>query len=301
LNSFNGIEESHDGARRRVHHDQVYFDGASRSGRRFSLGCFDVDKKTMVWEKTMKIQRVIGPIVGSVMALLSSGAQAADIKVLASTAVKTTLQELTPQFEKATGNKVDITFAPAAALKVKIEEGEAFDVAILAAPITDSLAGSGKVDTARTTIAHSGIGVAIRKGAPKPDISTTEAFKRTLLDVKSVGFTAAGATGAYLKTLFEKLGIAEELKPKLKLLPGAAGEAAASGEVEIGMTQISEILPYPGAELAGPLPPDIQSYTYFSAAASPASKEADAAKAFIKFLAAPSALAVIKAKGMEPG
>jgi molybdate transport system substrate-binding protein len=101
--------------------------------------------------------------------------------------------------------------------------------------------------------------------------------------------------------LFEKLGIAEELKPKLKLLPGAAGEAAASGEVEIGMTQISEILPYSGADLAGPLPPDIQSYTYFSAAASPVSKEADAAKAFIKFLAAPSALAVIKAKGMEPG
>ena len=249
----------------------------------------------------MKIQRVIGPIVGSVMALLSSGAQAAEIKVLASTAVKTTLQELTPQFEKATGNKVDITFAPAAALKVKIEEGEAFDVAILAAPITDSLAGSGKVDTARTTIAHSGIGVAIRKGAPKPDISTTEAFKRTLLDVKSVGFTAAGATGAYLKTLFEKLGIAEELKPRLKPLQGAAGEAAATGEVEIGMTQISEILPYTGAELAGPLPPEIQSYTYFSAAVSVASKEADVAKAFIKFLAAPSALAVIKAKGMEPG
>jgi molybdate transport system substrate-binding protein len=255
----------------------------------------------MVWEETMKLQRAIGPIVGSALALLASGAQAAEIKVLASTAVKTTLQELTPQFEKATGNKVDITFAPAAALKVKIEEGEIFDVAILAAPITDSLAASGKVDTARTTIAHSGIGVAIRRGAPKPDISTTEAFKRTLLDAKSVGFTAAGATGAYLKTLFEKLGIAEELKPKLKLLPGAAGEAAASGEVEIGMTQISEILPYPGAELAGPLPPDIQSYTYFSAATSPATKEADAAKAFIKFLAAPSALAVIKAKGMEPG
>jgi len=170
-----------------------------------------------------------------------------------------------------------------------------------AAPITDSLAASGKVDAARTTIAHSGIGVAIRKGAPKPDISTTEAFKRTLLDAKSVGFTAAGATGAYLKTLFEKLGIADEIKPKLKLLPGAVGEAAASGEIEIGMTQISEILPYTGVELAGPLPPDIQSYTYFSAAASPASKEADVARAFIKFLATPSALAVIKAKGMEPG
>ena len=249
----------------------------------------------------MKIQHVMAPIVGSALALLASGALAAEIKVLASTAVKTTLEELAPQFEKATGNKVDVTFAPATVLKARIDEGAAFDVAILAASVTDSLAGSGKIDMPATTIAHSGIGVAIRKGAAKPDIGTTEAFKQTLLNAKSIGFTGAGATGAYLKTLFEKLGIADQLKPKLKPLQGAAGEAAAAGEVEIGMTQISEILPYSGAELAGPLPPDIQSYTYFSAAASVASKEAEAAKAFIKFLAAPSALAVIKAKGMEPG
>jgi len=163
------------------------------------------------------------------------------------------------------------------------------------------LAGEGKIDTTRATIAHAGIGVAIHKGAPKPDIGTTEAFKRALLSAKSVGFTAAGASGVYLKTLFEKLGIADELKPKLKLLQGGAGEAAANGEVEIGMTQISEILPYANAELVGPLPSDIQSYTYFTAGVSVASKEADAAKAFIKFLAAPAALTVIKAKGMEPG
>jgi molybdate transport system substrate-binding protein len=244
---------------------------------------------------------VIAAILGLALPLLAGQAQAAEIKVLASTAVKTTLEELGPQFEKATGNKVDIAFAPAANLKVKIDEGAAFDVAILTAPITDGLAGAGKIEATRTTIAHSGIGVAIRKGAPKPDISTTEAFKRALLNARSVGFTAAGATGAYLKTLFEKLGIAEELKPKLKLLPGAAGEAAATGEVEIGMTQISEILPYANAELVGPLPSDIQSYTYFSAAVSAASKEADVARAFIKFLAAPAAQAAIKAKGMEPG
>jgi molybdate transport system substrate-binding protein len=249
----------------------------------------------------MKTQGVIAAIVGLAVALLAGQAQAAEIKVLASTAVKTTLEELGPQFEKATGNKVDLAFAPTAVLKVKIDEGAAFDVAILTAPVNDGLAGEGKIDTTRTTIAHSGIGVAIHRGAPKPDISTTEAFKRALLNAKSVGFTAAGATGAYLKILFEKLGIADELKPKLKLLQGAAGEAAANGEVEIGMTQISEILPYANVELVGPLPPDVQSYTYFSAAVSAASKEADAAKAFIKFLAAPAALAVIKAKGMEPG
>jgi len=249
----------------------------------------------------MKTQDVIAAIAGLALPLLAGQAQTAEIKVLASTAVKTTLEELGPQFEKATGNKVEFDFAPAAILKTKIDQGTAFDVAILTVPVTDSLAGAGKIDTARTTIAHSGIGVAIHKGAPKPDISTTEAFKRTLLDAKSVGFTAAGATGAYLKTLFEKLGIADELKPKLKLLQGAAGEAAANGDVEIGMTQISEILPYANAELVGPLPSEVQSYTYFSAAVSAASREADVAKAFIKFLAAPAALAVIKAKGMEPG
>jgi molybdate transport system substrate-binding protein len=249
----------------------------------------------------MKNQHVMAAIVGLALPLLAGQVQAAEIKVLASTAVKTALEGLGAQFEKASGNKVDLEFAPAAILKVKIDQGAVFDVAILTASITDGLAQEGKIDATRTAIAHSGIGVAIHKGAPKPDISTTEAFKRALLNAKSVGFTAGGASGAYLKTLFEKLGIAEELKPKLKLLQGAAGEAAANGEVEIGMTQISEILPYANAELVGPLPSDVQSYTYFSAAVSASSKEADVAKAFIKFLAAPAALAFIKAKGMEPG
>ena len=243
----------------------------------------------------------IATIVGLALPLLAAGADAAELKVLASTAVKTSLEALAPQFEKATGNKIDVTFAPASALKEKIEQGTAFDVAILTTPIIDGLASGGKVDTARTAIAHSGIGVAIRKGAMKPDISTKDAFKQTLLSAHSVGYTAAGATGAYLKTLFDKLGIAEELKPRLKLLQGGVGEAVTSGEIEIGMTQISEILPYPGAELAGPLPPEIQSYTSFSGAVSAASKEADAARAFVKFLTATDAFAVIKAKGMEPG
>lgn len=249
----------------------------------------------------MKFHNVLVAFAGLALPLLACQVQAAEIKVLASTAVKTTLQELAPRFTKATGNKVDMTFAPAAALKDKIEQGAAFDVAVLTTPIIDDLAGSGKVETIHTAIAHSGIGVAIRKGAPKPDISTKEAFKQALLNAKSIGFTAAGATGAYLMILFERLGIDEELKSKLKLLQGGASEAVTSGEVEIGMTQISEILPYPGVELAGPLPLDIQSYTYFSAAVSAATKEADLSKAFIKFLEGPDALTVLKAKGLEPG
>ena len=253
----------------------------------------------------MNTRRMIAALVGLALPLslpfLAAQAQAAEIKVFASTAVKTVLEELGPQFEKATGNKLAFTIAPAAVLKEKIDQGAAFDVAILTAPLTDKLSAEAKIETTRAAIAHAGIGVAIHKGAPKPDIGTPEAFKRALLGAKSVGFTAAGASGVYLKTLFEKLAIADELKPKLKLLQGGAGEAAANGEVEIGMTQISEILPYANAELVGPLPSDIQSYTYFSAAVSLASKEVDAAKAFIKFLATPAALAVIKTKGMEPG
>ncbi len=249
----------------------------------------------------MKIQRAIAVIAGLAMPLLAAQVQAAEIKVSASTAVKTVLEDLLPQFEKTTGNKVVVTIAPAAVLKTQIDQGAAFDVAILTVPITDTLVKEGKADTARTVIAHAGIGVAIKKGATKPDIGTTEAFKSALLNAKSIGFTAGGASGVYLTSLFEKLGIADALKPKLKLLKGPVGEAASSGEVELGMTQISEILPYPGAELAGPLPSDIQSYTYFSAAVAVASKEQDAAKALIKFLAAPAALAVIKGKGMEPG
>src|SRR5476649_463338 len=126
----------------------------------------------------MKTQCIIAAIVGLALPHLAGQAQAVEIKVLASTAVKTALEELGPQYEKATGNKVEFTFAPATVLKTKIDQGAAFDVAILTAPVADGLAGEGKIDTSRTTIAHSGIGIAINKGAPKPDISTTEAFKR---------------------------------------------------------------------------------------------------------------------------
>jgi len=179
----------------------------------------------------MKTQRIIAAIGGLALTLLAAQTQAAEIKVLSSTAMKTALEEFGPQFEKATGNKVAFTIGPAAVLKKQIDQGAVFDVAILTTPLTDSLAGEGKVDTTRIAIAHAGIGVAIQKGAPKPDISTAEAFKRALLNAKSVGLSAAGASGVYLKTLFEKLGITDELKPKLKLLQGAAGEAAANGEV----------------------------------------------------------------------
>ena len=239
------------------------------------------------------------------LALFTAGAvDAAEIKVLASNALKTALEELGPQFEKASEHKLSFTFNAAVPLKAEIEKGMAFDVAILSAPITDDLVKQGKLVAAtRADIARSGAGLAVKRGAPKPDISTTEAFKRALLDAKSICYVEHGATGIYLKGLFERLRIAEQLKSKTKLLPPSnpAAQAVANGEAEIGMTQISEILPYAGAELVGPLPAEIQLSSVYSAAVGTGAKEVDAAKAFIKFLTAPTAIPVLKAKGLEPG
>jgi molybdate transport system substrate-binding protein len=250
----------------------------------------------------MKLHRAIVAIIGFGLPLLTAHAQAAELKVYASTAVKSVLEELAPQFEKATENKLVFSFGPAAVLKTQIDQGAAFDVAILTAPLTDGLANAGKVDAAtRATIARAGLGVAVPAGAAKPDVGTAEALKRTLLNAPSIGYNGVGASRAGTEAMLNKLGIADELKSKIKLLEKSAPEAVAKGEVEIGLGPISEILPVAGVQLAGPFPTDLQSYLVFAAAVSSASKDADAAKALIKFLAAPAAAAVLKAKGMEPG
>jgi molybdate transport system substrate-binding protein len=241
----------------------------------------------------------------SVLTIFAAGsAAAAEIKVLASNAVKTVLEELAPKFEKATEHKLNITFGVGAQLQANIEKGETFDLAILAASSVDTLIKQDKLTAAtRANIARSSVGVAVKKGAPKPDIGATDAFKRAMLDAKSICYVEQGASGIYLKGLFERMGLAADLKPKTKLLPGSnpAANAVANGECEIGMTQISEILPYAGAELVGPLPADIQLYTVFATAVGSSAKEAEAAKALIKFLTAPEAAAALKAKGLEPG
>jgi molybdate transport system substrate-binding protein len=239
------------------------------------------------------------------LALFAAGAaDAAEIKVFASNALKTALDELAPQFEKTTEHKLTFNFNAAAMLKAEIEKGAAFDLAILGAPAADDLIKQGKLVAAtRTEIARSMAGLAVKKGAPKPDISTTEAFKRALIDAKSICYVEQGATGIYLKGLLERLGIAEQLKAKTKLLPPSnpAAHAVANGEAEIGMTQISEILPYAGAELVGPLPAEIGLQSVYPAAIGAGAKEPDAAKALIRFLAAPAAIPVLKSKGLEPG
>ena len=239
------------------------------------------------------------------MALMSEATmgQAADITVLASNAVKTALEELGPKFETAGGHKITFSFKAAAELKGDIEKGAAVDVAILTAAAIDDLIKQGKLAAGgKTDVVGSSIGVAIRKGAAKPDISSSEAFKRTLLAAKSIGYVEQGATGGYLQQVFAKLGVAEAVKAKLVLLPSTnpAAKAVGNGEAEIGMTQISEILPYATAELLGPLPAELQQVTVFTAGVGTASKQAAAAGAFIAYLKSPAAASVIKAKGLDP-
>jgi molybdate transport system substrate-binding protein len=250
----------------------------------------------------MKIHRAIAVIAVLGLPLATTAAQAADIKLLGGNALNAVMEELGPQFEKATGNKLVTTLGTSAQLKARIEGGEAFDVVLLTKAALDELATAGKVaDAPRAAIARAGIGVAIRRGAAKPDLSTTDGFKQAMLNAKSIGFVDQTPTAAALKAIFAKLGIADEIKAKIKPLTIQAAVAVTNGDVEIAMTQISEILPYPGVELAGPLPPDIQTYTTFSGGISAAAKNAQAAAALIKFLTSPDAKAVIKAKGMEPG
>jgi molybdate transport system substrate-binding protein len=230
-------------------------------------------------------------------------AGAAEIKLMASNALKTAVEELRPAFEKSSGHKVNVQFGAAVPLIAEIEKGATFDLTILTVGGIDDLTKQGKLTAAtRAVLANSGAGVAVRKGAPKPDIGTVDAFKRTLTNAKSVAYVEQGGTGIYLKALIPRLGLAEALKGKVVLLPpeNPAAHAVANGEAEIGMTQISEILPYAGAELVGPLPAEIQLTTSFAIAVASNAKEPAAAQSFIAFLKGPSAAAVLKAKGLDP-
>jgi molybdate transport system substrate-binding protein len=230
-------------------------------------------------------------------------AGAVELNVTSSNALKTTLEQLAPEFEKATGDKLVFNWGAGAVLKTAIEKGADFDVALLTTAAIDDLIRQGKlIGATRTAVATSLTAVAVRRGAPKPDLGTTEAFKRALLDAKSIALVAQGGTGIYMKALLPRLGIADALKDKIKLLPpeNPAAKAVANGEAEIGITQISEILPYPGAEVAGPLPQDIQLADVFGAAINTHAREPQAGEALIKFLTAPAAAPVFKAKGLEP-
>ena len=228
---------------------------------------------------------------------------AAELKVLSTQATEDTYRELVPQFEKATGHKVATIFTGTLDAQKRLAAGENYDMIIMAAPAIDAQIKAGKVVSgSRVDLAKSGVGLAVPKGAPKPDISTTEALKKTLLAAKSIGYST-GPSGVYMISLFEKLGLMDQVKPKLKQTPTGVfvGTIIANREVEVGFQQVSEVGNFPGVDYVGPLPADVQQMTVFSSGIVVDAKEAEPARALVKFLTTPEAGAAFRKRGMEPG
>lgn len=238
------------------------------------------------------------------LTVLAAGSvvDAGEIKVLSGNGRRAAVSELAARFERASGHKVTIHFEVNAAIKRKIEAGEAFDVAVLNPPVLDDLIKQGRVVAGtRADIGTAGLGVAVRAGAAKPDIGSVDAFKRALLSVKSVAFPGEGASGIYFTRLLDRLGIAEPMKGKLRPMPAEdTVEVVARGEADMVVVIASRIVDVPGVELVGPIPAELQTTIGVSAGLSAGAKEPAAAKALIAFFTAPAALPVIKAKGLTP-
>ena len=242
-------------------------------------------------------------LVAGTMLIGATTAQAAEITVIASPAVKEVVIELIPAFEQASGHKVTMIWDGTEAITKRIGGGEVVDIVLIAAPNIDKLIAEGKlVAGSRVDVAKSGIGVAVRAGLPKPDISSGEAVKNAVLAAKSVAYSS-GPSGLYLADLFKKMGIADQIKDKVKQTPSGVqvGEVVARGEADLGFQQVSELLHLKGIQYLGPLPAEIQHTTVFSAGLHTAAPAPDAAKTLTKFLTAPEAAPVIRRSGMVPG
>ncbi|MCA1592765.1 MAG: substrate-binding domain-containing protein [Acidobacteria bacterium] len=223
------------------------------------------------------------------------------IKVLTTRAIATVLNKTGAEFERTTGYKLDITSDIAIRMVRRIQAGESFDILVASPEQIDALTKEGKITAGtRTNLARSGIGVEVRAGAPKPDISSVGAFKRALLKAKSVAYLKEGQSGVYLAALIKRLGLADALKSKVvRPDTDTVSELVAKGEVELGLVVITQILTTHGVELAGPLPPEIQSYVVFAAGVSTDSRAPAAAKELIEFLTAHRAKRVMRLQGME--
>ena len=229
----------------------------------------------------------------------------AEIRVFALQSRQIIINELAAEFEHRTGYRVKQLLGHAdlpVHVKPRIDAGEAFDAAFLEATLLDRLAQEGRVlNDTRTNFLRVPIGVAVRAAAPKPDISSVEAFKRTLLDAKSIAYLRAGVSGPYLDGVFERFGIAAELHSKAKRPEtDTVGELVAQGEAEIGVTAIATLIATRGVDVVGRLPPEIQSYVCFAGAVSTTATVPDIARELIRFVTGPAAISTISAKGMEP-
>lgn len=236
------------------------------------------------------------------MVISMSTVHAAEVKVMAVNAVKDSYVELISAFEKSSGHRVTTIWGGSDSIAKRVSGGEVVDIVFNTAPNIDKLILAGKlVAGSRADFAKSSIGVAVRSGLPKPDISSGEAVKRAVLSAKSVAYSS-GASGFYLAELFQKMGIADQIKDKVKQPASGAqiGELVASGEADLGFQQVSELLHVKGIDYLGPLPADIQNITVFSIGLHTAAHASDAAKALVKFLTGPEAGQIIKKTGMEP-
>ena len=239
--------------------------------------------------------------------LLTATASAAEVRVMISGGLTAAFTALVPEYERQTGNKVLVAYGPSMgttvnAIPMRLERGEPADVLIMVGYALGDLAKNGKViPDSRVDIVKSGIGVAVKAGAPKPDISSADTLKSALLAVKSVAYSDS-ASGVYVSSeMFKKLGIESEMKDKAKMIPATpVGEIVAHGDAEIGFQQISELKPVKGIDIVGPLPADLQKITVFSAGIATASKEPEAGRALIKFLTSKDASAEIVRSGLEP-
>jgi molybdate transport system substrate-binding protein len=237
------------------------------------------------------------------MTIENQATGAAGIKVLCSNSSHAVMEELLPAFERASGHKVSISYDTAILTLSRIKSGETADLVILNAPAIDELTKQGRIAAgSRRTLARCGVGIAVRAGAPKPDIGSVETFKRALLDAKSIAHTEAGASGIHFSGLIERLGIAAQVKAKARTRPGGLiGELVANGEAELAVQQIPELMAVAGIELVGPLPQELQSITTVTAAVFADARRPDAARAFLAFLSTPAAARVFKANGLDPG
>lgn len=238
------------------------------------------------------------------VALLAQGvaANAAEVKVMAGAAMRGAFGELIPQFERATGHKIAIEYGAGTAFRKQIESGEAFDLVIIDTSEVNELIKQGKIagDT-RADVVRAAIGLGVREGAPKPDISTVDALTNALLSANSFTYAPDALYGKQLSQAFDRVGIAEQVKAKTKPNPLArVAPALAAGEVDLAIAGIPTLLSTKGVQVVGPLPGELQNWLVNTSGISATAKEPDAAKAFIKYLATPEAAAVIKARGMEP-
>jgi molybdate transport system substrate-binding protein len=241
----------------------------------------------------------VGLILG---ASVPPSASAAEIKVFSLPGMMTTFEELQPRFENLTGHKLAIAFLVTGPLMRRIDTGDKFDVLITGISDVDVLIRRNKiVADSRLVLARTGIGVWLRPGEPKPDIGTVEAFRRTMMQAKSISYTKESATGIYMARLMERLGIAEEMKPKTKLLGGGGQNprAVAAGEVQYGISITTDGIGLPGVELLGLLPEEIQRWSIFVGGIAVDADDPAAARTFLKFLASPENASILKAKGWE--